>query len=43
VASILRDRSDRLLSTGDIREGGPKLYDRDGNPVGMIRLVSWHR
>ena len=43
VASILRDLSDRLLDTGDIREGGPKLYDSDGNPVGMIRLVSWHR
>jgi hypothetical protein len=41
VASILRDLSDRLLCTGDIREGGPKLHDSAGNQVGMIRLVSW--
>ena len=43
VASILRDLSDRLLSTGGTREGSPKLYDSDGNPVGTIQLVSWHR
>ena len=43
IASILRDLSDRLLDSGDIREGSPKLYDSDGNPVGTIRLVTWHR
>ena len=43
VASMLRDLSDRLLSTSDIRESSPKLYDSDGNHVGTIRLVAWHR
>jgi hypothetical protein len=42
IASILRDLSDRLLSTGDIREGSPRLYDSDGNHVGTFGLVSWH-
>lgn len=42
LASILGGLSDRLVSGGDIRDHGPKLYDSDGNPVGTIRLVNWH-